>query len=54
MHGGKSPGAPHGMDNGNYKTGYWTKEAIENRRQIGQLIRDSRECLNFSNYGGFS
>jgi hypothetical protein len=47
MHGGASPGAPRGKANGNYKTGRFTCEAIEMRRQLagwiramGQLARD--------------
>ncbi|MFL6816241.1 MAG: HGGxSTG domain-containing protein [Bradyrhizobium sp.] len=29
LHGGLSPGAPRGAQNGNYKDGEWTIEAIE-------------------------
>jgi hypothetical protein len=39
MHGGSSPGAPKGMANGNYKTGRFTCEAIEQRRQLNAWIR---------------
>ena len=45
MHGGKSPGAPCGPANGNFKTGLWTKEAIASRHLVGQLLRKSRELL---------
>ena len=45
MHGGKSSGAPTGKANGNYKTGYWTKEAVENREHIRVLVADSDELL---------
>jgi hypothetical protein len=47
MHGGSSPGAPKGSRNGNYKTGRFTCEAVEERRRVaawiramGQLARD--------------
>jgi hypothetical protein len=47
MHGGSSLGAPRGEANGNYRTGRYTCEAIEERRQLaawiramGQLARD--------------
>jgi hypothetical protein len=39
MHGGSSPGAPKGKTNGNYKTGRFTCEAIEQRRQLNAWIR---------------
>ena len=32
LHGGLSPGAPRGEENGNFKTGNWTIEAIEERQ----------------------
>ena len=39
MHGGaKGSGAPSGPANGNYRTGFWTKEAIEERRRTRELI----------------
>jgi hypothetical protein len=34
MHGGKSPGAPKGKSNGNYRHGRFTCEAIERRRDL--------------------
>ena len=38
-HGGaKGSGAPSGPANGNYRTGFWTKEAIEDRRRTRELI----------------
>jgi hypothetical protein len=40
VHGGLSPGAPKGSDNGNYKNGEWTAEAIEERQWLRSLIRD--------------
>jgi hypothetical protein len=45
MHGGKSPGAPCGQANGSYRTGNWTKEAIASRKQVNDLIRQSRALL---------
>ena len=46
MHGGRSPGAPCGPRNGNYRSGYWTMEAIETRRIIRALIRIARQELS--------
>src|SRR4051794_25048306 len=34
LHGGLSPGAPRGSQNGNYKNGEWTAEAIAERRWL--------------------
>src|SRR5262245_13242242 len=39
LHGGLSPGAPRGPKNGNFKTGNWTAEAIEERRWLRSLVR---------------
>jgi hypothetical protein len=39
LHGGASPGAPHGTQNGNYTDGTWTKEALEERRWLRSLVR---------------
>jgi hypothetical protein len=39
LHGGLSPGAPRGEKNGNYKTGEWTLEAIEERKWLRSLVR---------------
>jgi hypothetical protein len=39
MHGGCSPGAPRGEANGNYKTGRFTCEALEERRLLAAWIR---------------
>jgi hypothetical protein len=43
MHGGSSPGAPTGRANGNYKTGRFTCQAIEQRRQLNAWIRAMAE-----------
>jgi hypothetical protein len=40
LHGGLSPGAPKGSQNGNYKNGNWTAEALEERRWLRSLVRD--------------
>lgn len=37
IHGGLSPGAPRGTANGNYRNGYWTLEAVEERKLIRVL-----------------
>ena len=34
LHGGLSPGAPRGAKNGNFKTGDWTADAIEERKWL--------------------
>lgn len=45
MHGGASgAGAPRGNRNA-FKTGLHTGEALELRRHVAQLIRDSREII---------
>jgi hypothetical protein len=39
LHGGLSPGAPRGVKNGNYRTGDWTAEAIEERKWLRSVVR---------------
>ena len=39
LHGGLSPGAPHGGKNGNFRNGNWTVEAIEERRWLRSLVQ---------------
>jgi hypothetical protein len=39
IHGGLSPGAPRGPANGNYRDGYWTCEAVEERKFIRSLVK---------------
>jgi hypothetical protein len=39
LHGGLSPGAPRGPKNGNFKSGDWTAEAIEERKWLRSLVR---------------
>ena len=38
LHGGRSTGAPTGRSNGNYVDGYFTAEAIEERRWAKSLL----------------
>ncbi len=38
VHGGLSPGAPRGAANGNYRDGYWTREAVAERKFIRSLL----------------
>lgn len=38
IHGGASPGAPRGAANGSYRDGYWTREAVEERKFIRSLV----------------
>jgi hypothetical protein len=39
IHGGLSPGAPRGEGNGNFKDGYWTAEAVEERRWAKNMLQ---------------
>jgi hypothetical protein len=39
IHGGLSPGAPRGKANGSYRDGYWTREAVEERKFIRSLVK---------------
>jgi hypothetical protein len=39
LHGGLSSGAPAGAKNGNFRTGSWTAEAIEERRWLRSLVK---------------
>ena len=45
MHGGKSTGAPKGNRNA-WKHGHYAAEAIEGRRLVRELVRQSREIAN--------
>jgi len=44
MHGGKSPGAPIGNDHAR-KHGYYTADAIAERRELATLIRSMRGLI---------
>ena len=39
LHGGRSTGAPKAQGNGNYKTGEFTTEAIEERQWLKSVVR---------------
>ena len=39
LHGGLSPGAPRGVKNGNFKSGDWTSEAINERKWLRSLVQ---------------
>ena len=43
IHGGLSPGAPRGAANGRFKDGYWTREAVEERKFIRSLVKGTLE-----------
>lgn len=43
LHGGRSPGAPLGERNGNFRSGDWTKEVAEERRWLRSLLKSVRE-----------
>ncbi|WP_152621329.1 HGGxSTG domain-containing protein [Bradyrhizobium japonicum] len=38
IHGGLSPGAPRGTGNGNFKDGFWTAEATEERKWVKRAL----------------
>jgi hypothetical protein len=47
MHGGAAgSGAPKGERNGKYRHESFTIEAIDERRRLASLIRDSRDFLS--------
>jgi hypothetical protein len=39
LHGGRSPGAPKGRENGNFKTGTFTAEAVQERQWLRSVVR---------------
>jgi hypothetical protein len=39
IHGGLSPGAPRGEGNGNFKDGFWTREAMQERQWAKEMIQ---------------
>jgi hypothetical protein len=39
VHGGLSPGAPRGEENGNFKDGFWTCEAVQERRWAKEMVK---------------
>jgi hypothetical protein len=38
IHGGLSPGAPRGERNGNFRDGFWTCEAVQEREWAKELV----------------
>lgn len=38
LHGGRSPGAPRGELNGNFKDGYFTCESVKERKWVKELV----------------
>ncbi len=49
FHGARG-GAPKGAQNGSYKHGLYTKEAVDERRHLRELLRQSREALAAISY----
>jgi hypothetical protein len=45
-HGGKSPGAPRGERNGNWRGGFYSKQSQDERRRLRALIRQMRETMD--------
>jgi hypothetical protein len=45
LHGGKSPGAPQGVKNGNFAHGQRTQQAARQRRELRGLLKGVRELL---------
>jgi hypothetical protein len=39
IHGGLSPGAPRREGNGNFKHGFWTSEAVQERRWVRNMLQ---------------
>ena len=44
-HHGAGGGAPKGERNGNYKTGFYTREAAAERRMLSAFLRQSRNII---------
>ena len=42
---GAGGGAPTGRDNGRWRGGGWSKEALARRRELASLIRECRQSL---------
>jgi hypothetical protein len=38
IHGGLSPGATRGDGNGNFRNGFWTCEAVQERRWAKEMV----------------
>lgn len=39
IHGGLSSGAPRGEQNGNFRDGFWTCEAVQERQWANELVK---------------
>jgi hypothetical protein len=39
LHGGLSPGAPSGEKNGNFRHGFWTCEAVQERQWAIEMVK---------------
>jgi hypothetical protein len=46
IHGGLSPGAPSGKLNGRWRHGRYSREQIELRRAIRDLMRDAKATIS--------
>jgi hypothetical protein len=46
IHGGLSPGAPRGEQNGNFKDGFWTCEAVQERRWVKKMLQQYAKGTN--------
>jgi hypothetical protein len=44
-HGGKSPGAPCGPANGNYRHGQYTKKAKADKQHVRELIQEAEKLI---------
>jgi hypothetical protein len=53
MHGGTNPGAPTGKAHGNYRSGVWTKEWLELRREASVLRRQARQIESLKSVASF-
>jgi hypothetical protein len=45
-HGGRSPGAPRGRQNGNWRGGFYSQESQADRRRLRELIRQMRTAMD--------
>jgi hypothetical protein len=45
-HGGRSPGAPRGERNGNWRSGFHSEAARADRRRLRELIKQMRQSLD--------
>ena len=45
FHGGRSRGAPRGERNGNWRSGFYSQDAVADRRRVRALIREMKRTL---------